>query len=430
MRMKKQELNYITGSSNERGDLWSEDYPGVSKWMPVEYEYLKVYPAVNSESKISDYTEDGDLIRSMWLAPPTGLRRQYSQSSNLRIPRAKSSQATVNNSSGHLTNDDYAIICAWLSKHSNYSYCFGKPGSTTISGPLASKENGYNLMVNELNKKPKLTNNGMKRLRERAHPQSLALQKKIKARMDHIFGSLPNVNPLGGGEPKQQAWALTQTINESTYEHVMSFITYIQYNIIPYANPPPFAAPTPVNDEQLFRFTKEDADIREGEDMNQPALNSDIITNDIIVPPLATPIKSSTSRKTSNSWNLNPNSHQKSSKSALPLTTYAELYEEKTDRCISWEGEKWSFESELQLKQGEITKDLEYKKLEYAKEEKDKELVYGREEKEKEHIFKLFLAKKENEALKRKEDCDLLLADVGSLHSHSEISKIAAILNS
>ncbi|CAH7683155.1 hypothetical protein PPACK8108_LOCUS16508 [Phakopsora pachyrhizi] len=60
------------------GDLWSEDYPGVSKWMeaqtdrldydlrgwePVEYEYLKVYPAVNSESKISEYTEDGDLIR-------------------------------------------------------------------------------------------------------------------------------------------------------------------------------------------------------------------------------------------------------------------------------------------------------------------------------------------------------------------------------
>ncbi|KAI8449589.1 hypothetical protein BY996DRAFT_6459346 [Phakopsora pachyrhizi] len=53
------------------GDLWSEDYPGVSKWMPVEYEYLKVYPAVNSESKISENTEDRDLIR-------TGLR--------LRIP--------------------------------------------------------------------------------------------------------------------------------------------------------------------------------------------------------------------------------------------------------------------------------------------------------------------------------------------------------
>ncbi|CAH7682744.1 hypothetical protein PPACK8108_LOCUS15818 [Phakopsora pachyrhizi] len=37
-------------------------------WDPVEYEYLKVYPAFNSESKISEYTEDGDLIR-MGLQP-------------------------------------------------------------------------------------------------------------------------------------------------------------------------------------------------------------------------------------------------------------------------------------------------------------------------------------------------------------------------
>ncbi|KAI8451559.1 hypothetical protein BY996DRAFT_6578665 [Phakopsora pachyrhizi] len=40
------------------------------------------------------------------------------------MPRAKSSQATVNDSSGHLTNNDYAIICALLSKPSNYSSCF------------------------------------------------------------------------------------------------------------------------------------------------------------------------------------------------------------------------------------------------------------------------------------------------------------------
>ncbi|KAI8447471.1 hypothetical protein BY996DRAFT_6622951 [Phakopsora pachyrhizi] len=66
------------------GDLWSEDYPGVAKWMeaqtdrldydlrgwePVEYEYLKVYPAVNSESKISEYTEDRDLIRDPEFGP-------------------------------------------------------------------------------------------------------------------------------------------------------------------------------------------------------------------------------------------------------------------------------------------------------------------------------------------------------------------------
>ncbi|CAH7682701.1 hypothetical protein PPACK8108_LOCUS15775 [Phakopsora pachyrhizi] len=59
------------------GDLWPEDYPGEAQtdrldydfrgWEPVEYEYLKVYPAVNSESEISEYTEDRDLIRKFQL---------------------------------------------------------------------------------------------------------------------------------------------------------------------------------------------------------------------------------------------------------------------------------------------------------------------------------------------------------------------------
>ncbi|CAH7681784.1 hypothetical protein PPACK8108_LOCUS14434 [Phakopsora pachyrhizi] len=111
MRMKKQELNYITGSSNEsttrmnlgiyrptnrnkkvglnagqtqwvvvtRGDLLAEVYPEEAQtdrldydlrgWEPVEYEYLKVYPAVNSESKISECTEDRDLIRISCFQP-------------------------------------------------------------------------------------------------------------------------------------------------------------------------------------------------------------------------------------------------------------------------------------------------------------------------------------------------------------------------
>ncbi|CAH7687194.1 hypothetical protein PPACK8108_LOCUS21943 [Phakopsora pachyrhizi] len=143
------------------------------------------------------------------------------------------------------------------------------------------------------------------------------------------------------------------------------------------------------------------------------------------------------SKKTSNSWNLNPNSHQKTSKCA-------ELYEAKTDceyryssLCnsdyesghISWEREKWSKESELRMKQEEVKKELEYKKLEYAKEEKDKDLVYAREKKEKDCEFQLLLAEKEKEALKRKEGCDLLLAVVGSSRSLAEISKIAKILN-
>ncbi|CAH7677445.1 hypothetical protein BY996DRAFT_6567967 [Phakopsora pachyrhizi] len=90
------------------------------------------------------------------------------------------------------------------------------------------------------------------------------------------------------------------------------------------------------------------------------------------------PINTSTSQKTSNSWNLNPKSHQKTSKSTLPPKTYAELYEAKTDHesdyesgCITWEQEKWILEGELQLKKQETTKDLEYQKLKHAKELSD-----------------------------------------------------------
>ncbi|CAH7683203.1 hypothetical protein PPACK8108_LOCUS16597 [Phakopsora pachyrhizi] len=132
---------------------------------------------------------------------------------------------------------------------------FGHIGhDPTIGQPLASKDNGFNLVVNKLNKKTKL---GL-----------------------HLTS-------------KQMKAALTSVINE-----------------------------------QLFRFPKEDEDIREGEDIN-PITNSDIINNYIPVPPLETPINTSSLQKTSNSWNMNPNSHQKTSKSALLPTTYAELCEAK-----------------------------------------------------------------------------------------------------
>ncbi|CAH7686820.1 hypothetical protein PPACK8108_LOCUS21520 [Phakopsora pachyrhizi] len=72
-----EEVRRPTSKNKKGGDLWSEDYPEVSKWMeartdrldydlrgwePVEYKYLKVYTAVNSESKISEYTEAYDLL--------------------------------------------------------------------------------------------------------------------------------------------------------------------------------------------------------------------------------------------------------------------------------------------------------------------------------------------------------------------------------
>lgn len=59
------------------------------------------------------------------------------------------------NPSGHLTSENFTIICAWLNKPSNYAACFGEPGSTTMRRPPASKENGFKMMATELNKQNK-----------------------------------------------------------------------------------------------------------------------------------------------------------------------------------------------------------------------------------------------------------------------------------
>ncbi|CAH7671480.1 hypothetical protein PPACK8108_LOCUS6257 [Phakopsora pachyrhizi] len=158
----------------------------------------------------------------------------------------------------------------------------------------------------------------------------------------------------------------------------------------------PNAALTPVIDEQLFRFTKDDEDIREGEDINV-ITNLDIITNGIPVPLLETPINTSTSKKTSNSWNLNPNNR----------------LDYESGR-ISWEQEKWSLEGELWLKQEEAIKYLEYQKIQHAKEVEYKKIQHAKGEKEKYWEFQLFLVEKEREALKIKHENNFLLANESS----------------
>ncbi|KAI8458565.1 hypothetical protein BY996DRAFT_8392460 [Phakopsora pachyrhizi] len=87
--------------------------------------------------------------------------------------------------------------------------------------------------------------------------QKLNVTYPCYEQMDHIFGSLPNVKLLRGGDPKRHTWTLPQTTNEST-------------------------------DEDLFKLPKEVEDIREQEKI-KPITNSDIITNDIPALPLATP---------------------------------------------------------------------------------------------------------------------------------------------
>ncbi|MBW0541908.1 hypothetical protein O181_081623 [Austropuccinia psidii MF-1] len=54
--------------------------------------------------------------------------------------------------SGHLVRTDYLTIINRLSVKSNFESCFGTSGPTSIVRPLSSKQNGFQLMVIEVNK--------------------------------------------------------------------------------------------------------------------------------------------------------------------------------------------------------------------------------------------------------------------------------------
>ncbi|CAH7671396.1 hypothetical protein BY996DRAFT_6611128 [Phakopsora pachyrhizi] len=93
------------------------------------------------------------------------------------------------NPSGHLTTDDYSIICWWLSKPSNFSACFGQAGKTTIGRPPASKENGYARMAAEVNQKSKSgLNISSKQMKERFKTYKAKYVKAKKLSASTGFG--------------------------------------------------------------------------------------------------------------------------------------------------------------------------------------------------------------------------------------------------
>ncbi|KAI8447375.1 hypothetical protein BY996DRAFT_6513124 [Phakopsora pachyrhizi] len=57
-----EEVRRPTNKNKKKGDLWSEEYPGVSKGRSVEYEYLEVYPAA-MRADIGQTLDQGELVR-------------------------------------------------------------------------------------------------------------------------------------------------------------------------------------------------------------------------------------------------------------------------------------------------------------------------------------------------------------------------------
>ncbi|MBW0578876.1 hypothetical protein O181_118591 [Austropuccinia psidii MF-1] len=129
----------------------------------------------------------------------------------------------------HLIHTDYLTIINWLSTKPNFESCFGTSGATSIGRPPSSKQNGFQLMAIEVNKKSQnrlnlssssirdqwqkykknymaakkiqnLTGAGLMEADEskRITPMSknLEIMCRCYAEMDVLFGHKPNVTPI------------------------------------------------------------------------------------------------------------------------------------------------------------------------------------------------------------------------------------------
>ena len=130
---------------------------------------------------------------------------------------------------GHLQQEDYLCIVSWLDTKANFESCFGIGGKTTAGQSQSTKNNGFRLLADELKKRSKgrmsLT---PKKMRERFRTYKLnyikanrfsqstgagvtesdiekgihTLKDKLEdicpyyEKMDKLFGSMPNVQPL------------------------------------------------------------------------------------------------------------------------------------------------------------------------------------------------------------------------------------------
>ncbi|CAH7675574.1 hypothetical protein PPACK8108_LOCUS10597 [Phakopsora pachyrhizi] len=336
------------------------------------------------------------------------------QNSNRLVAKDKS------NPSGHLTTDDYSIICWWLSKPSNFSACFGQAGKTTIGRPPASKENGYALMAAEVNQKSKSgLNISSKQMKE---PFKTYKAKYVKAK------KLSASTGFGISEEDQSNGIITITQKLNTIcpcfeqmDNSVETITMVDEHDndkLPDLGEHSIYNASIHSEDNILEERDEEMENTEEQSylvFNNISLTSNISSNNI---PESTPINNTVrKRKASNSLNLNPESHKKTYNSTL-ASSYAELYESKVEvQKLTWEQERWHLENEQKDKDWHMELTIREKELQYAKEGKDKELE-----------VRMLLAEKEREAMKIKEENALLCAVVGSSRSVHEISKISKLL--
>ncbi|CAH7674881.1 hypothetical protein PPACK8108_LOCUS9815 [Phakopsora pachyrhizi] len=354
----------------------------------------------------------------------------------LSLPVRISKARPQKNTSGHLTTEDYSIICMWLSKPSNFSACFGRPP--------ASKENGYALMAAEVNRKSKSgLNISSKQMKERFKTYKAKYVKAKKLgdstgfgvseddqskgiitisqklnnlcpcfeQMDVIFGSQPNITPPSVADTHKNSIETVTMVDEHIDEN------------LPNLGESPFdnAGNSQNNTFEEREEGIENIQHHSDNDNHDLSITSNLSSN---VPPESTPTNNTSGkRKASNSLNLNPESHKRGPKSTL-ASSYAELYESKFEEKkeyevtkLNWEQQKWHLEKEQKDKERHMELAIREKEIQFAKDGKDKELE-----------VKMLIADKDREAMKLKQDNAMLLAVVGSSRSIEEIAEISKIL--
>ncbi|KAI8448514.1 hypothetical protein BY996DRAFT_6580623 [Phakopsora pachyrhizi] len=348
---------------------------------------------------------------------------------NYKIETATLSEAEPQkNTSGHLTTEDYSIICMWLSKPSNFSACFGRPP--------ASKENGYALMAAEVNRKSKSgLNISSKQMKEwfKTYKAKYVKAKKLDdstgfgvseddqskgiitisqklnnlcpcfEQMDVIFGSQPNITPPSVADTRKNSIETVTMVDEHIDEN------------LPNLGESPFDN---AGNSQNNTFEEREEGIETFQDHSDNNNHDLSITSNLSsnVPPESTPTNNTSGkRKASNSLNLSPESHKRGPKSTL-ASSYAELYKSKVTK-LNWEQQKWHLEKEQKDKERHMELAIREKEIQFAKDGKDKELE-----------VKMLIADKDREAMKLKQDDAMLLAVVGSSRSIEEIAEISKIL--
>ncbi|CAH7689715.1 hypothetical protein PPACK8108_LOCUS24835 [Phakopsora pachyrhizi] len=297
------------------------------------------------------------------------------------------------NPSGHLTTEDYSIICMWLSKPSNFSACFAEVNRKSKSG----------LNISSKQMKERFKNYKAKYVKAKKMSDSTGFGDSEDDQSKGIITISQKLNNLCPCFEQ-----MDMQIRKNSIETITMVDELIDENL-PNLGESPFdnAGYSQDNTFEEREEGMENIQCHSDNNYQDLSITSNVSSN---LPPESTPTNNTSGKKkASNSLNLNSDSHKQGSKSTL-ASSYAELYKSK-------EQKKWHLEKEQKDKEQHMELTIREKEIQFAKDGKDNELE-----------VRMLIAGKDCETMKLKEYNALILAAVGSSRSIEEITEISKIL--